>query len=255
MSMEDILKVLASSRQQGNSTQGTDPMAELLGGLLGGGQSQSHAPLPSSHVQPPSQGGVNLSDGIDAGDVIGLLGGLMNASQQQPQAAASQQPVSEVSGMMSMLEMVMGGGNNPGTNDPIMNLLKPYIAPLAKKANISPEIAMIVVSFVAHKLLAHHPSSGRDSNTFNFEDMVQQMGSGKIDTRILKDSGMTNELSRKTGLDEATAAKSLDMAFSLVGRGVAGAMNQNATMPTAKPSAAGAARPLGVKNSAGAKKR
>ena len=57
MSMEDILKTLVNSRQQGNSAQDADPMASLVGSLLGGGQ---------------SQGGVNLSDGVDAGDVAGL---------------------------------------------------------------------------------------------------------------------------------------------------------------------------------------
>jgi hypothetical protein len=40
MSMEDILKVLVNSRQQGGSSQGSDPMTDLIGGLLGGGQSQ-----------------------------------------------------------------------------------------------------------------------------------------------------------------------------------------------------------------------
>lgn len=35
MSMEDILKVLVNSRQQGSSSQTADPMAELIGGLLG----------------------------------------------------------------------------------------------------------------------------------------------------------------------------------------------------------------------------
>ena len=81
--------------------------------------------------------------------------------------------------MMGLLEMVMGGQGGSTANDPIMGLLKPFVAPLAKKANISPEIAMIVVSFVAHKLLAHHPTSGRDSNTFDLDDMLQTNGFGQ----------------------------------------------------------------------------
>lgn len=207
MSMEDILKSLVNSRQQGNSTQGADPMSSLIGGLLGG----------------QSQGGVNLSDGIDIGDVAGLVGGLMGGAQ--PSQGASQQPAGGLGGMMGMLESVMGG-QGAGANDPIMGLLKPYIAPLAKKANISPEIAMIVVSFVAHKLLAHHPTSGRDSNSFDLDNMLQQIGSGKIDLSVLHNSGMVNELSKKTGLDEETAAKSLDLAFSMVGKGAASFVNK-----------------------------
>jgi len=213
--MEDILKTLVDSRQQGDSAQGADQMTNLIGGLLGG----------------QSQGGVNLSDGIDLGDVAGLVGGLMGSAQQQPQAA-SQQPDSRLSGMMGMLETVIGG-QGAGANDPMMGLLKPYIAPLAKKANIPPEIAMIVVSFVAHKLLSHHPTSGRDSNSFNLDSLLQQIGSGKIDPTLLHNSGMVKELSKKTGLDEATAAKSLDFAFSLVGKGAASLINRPAAVKPA----------------------
>ena len=85
---------------------------------------------------------------------------------------------------------------------------------------------MIVVSFVAHKLLAHHPSSGRDSNSFNLDEMLQQMGSGKIDPTILQNSGMVSELSKRTGLDEATAEKSLQLGFSMVGKSAAGLLNK-----------------------------
>ncbi len=41
MAMEDILKALVDSRQQPASQQGADPMANLIGGLLGGGQPQA----------------------------------------------------------------------------------------------------------------------------------------------------------------------------------------------------------------------
>ena len=185
--MEDILKALVSSRQQNSSSQSADPMAGLIGSLLGGGQ---------------------------------------------PQAQTSSQQAG-LGSMMGVLETVMGGQSGAMANDPIMALLQPFVAPLAKKANIPPEIAMIVVSFVAHKLLAHHPTSGRDSNTFNLDDMLQQIGSGKIDSAMLHNSGMVKELSKKTGLDEATAAKSLEVGFGLVGKRAVGLMNKS--KPTAKP--------------------
>lgn len=178
MSMEDILKVLVNSRQQGSSSQTADPMTELIGGLLGS----------APQAQTPSQ----QTDGL--------------------------------SGMMGLLETVMGGSQAGGAaqsslvNDPIMMLLQPYVEKLAKKMNIAPEIAVIVVSYVAHKLLAHHPSSGRDSNSFNLDDMLQQMASGRIDSSILQDSGMVKEISKSTGLDEATAIKTLDTAFGMLGK-------------------------------------
>jgi hypothetical protein len=158
----------------------------------------------------------------------------MGGAQNQQNAGGQQ--AGGLSGMMGMLESVMGGGQSGSAmNDPIMGLLKPFVGPLAQKANISPEIAMIVVSFVAHKLLAHHPTSGRDSNTFHLEDMLQQIGSGKIDPNLLHNSGMVKELSMKTGLDEAAAAKSLEVGFGLVGKSAAGLINKSA--PTAKPKA------------------
>lgn len=206
--MEDILKALVSSRQQGNSAQAVDPLAGLMGNLLGGEQQ--------------SQGGVNLSDGIDMGDVAGLVGGFMAAQKLQ---GTSQQSAGGLGGMMGVLESVMGG--KQAGNDPVMLLLQPFVEPLAKKAKISPELAMIVVSFVAHKLLAHHPTSERDSNQFDLEDVLGQVSSGKVDSGLLHNSGMVRELSKKTGLDEATAEKSLQLGFSMVGKGAASLIAKN----------------------------
>ena len=153
MSMEDILKALANSRQQGSSSQGTDPMTDLIGGLLGGAQ--------------------------------------------QPQAQASNQQGGGLGNMMGMLEMIVGGNQGGAafqSANPIMMLLQPYVEKLAKKANIPPEIAMIVVSFVAHKLLSHHPTSGRDSSSFDLDNLLGQMGSGKIDKSIYETSGMVRDI-------------------------------------------------------------
>ena len=203
MSMEDILKVLVNSRQQGSSTQGSDPMSDLIGGLLGGAQGQSHAPVaPASYQQ----------------------------QQQQTQSGGG------LGDMMGMLEMFMGGNQSGVTqsaaaSDPFMMLIQPYVGKLAKKANIPPEIAMIVVSFVAHKLLSHHPTSGRDSSSFNLDDLIGQMSLGKVDKSIYETSGMVKEISKSTGLDESTASKTLDAAFGLFGKQI-----QSAAAPTtAKP--------------------
>lgn len=221
MSMEDILKELVNSRQQGGSSNSADPMASLISGLLGGGQ-------------PQRRGSSQQSGGDMAGSLVNLLGTVMGSADQQPQNNPSQQS-GGLGNMMGLLETVMGGGQGGSpANDPIMMLLKPFVTPLAKKANISPEIAMIVVSFVAHKLLAHHPTSGRDSNSFNLDDMLQQIGSGRVDSNMLQNSGMVKEISAKTGLDEATAANTLNAAFNMMGNHL-----QSGTRPTAKAKAAG----------------
>jgi uncharacterized protein YidB (DUF937 family) len=226
MAMEDILKMLVNSRQQGgssNSPDNQDPMGALVGSLLGGGSSGNQDALG------------------------GLVGSLLGGGQ--PQAGGNQQPASGLSGMMGLLENVIGGSST-GANDPIMGLLQPYIAPLAKKANISPEIATIVVSYVVHQLLAHHPTSGRDSTAFNFEDMFQQMGSGRIDQNMLQSSGMVKELAARTGLDEATAAKSLELGFTLVGKGAASLINRSASKQGASVNAG--AKPMSTGGKGGA---
>ncbi len=188
MSMEDILKVLVNSRQQGSSSaQGSDPMTDLIGGLLSGAQGQSHAPVAPAGYQQ---------------------------QQQQTQSGG-------LGDMMGLLEMFMGGNQSGATqsaaaSDPIMMLIQPYVGKLAKKANIPPEIAMIVVSFVAHKLLSHHPTSGRDSNSFNLDDLIGQMSSGKVDKSIYETSGMVKEISKSTGLDETTASKNFGCRVRLI---------------------------------------
>ncbi len=195
MSMEDILKVLVNSRQQGSQQKAAaDPMTELIGSLLGGVQSQGQTNPP---VPPASY-----------------------YQQQQ------QQQTGGLGSMMGLLEMVMGGNQGGVTSqvsmagNPIMMLLQPYVEQLAKKMNIPPQIAMIVVSYVAYKLLAHHPTSGRDSNSFDLDDLLKQMGKGRIDPHVFQDSGMVRDISRSTGLDEATATKTLNAAFRMFGKQV-----------------------------------
>ena len=188
MSMEDIFKVLVNSRQQGTSSnQGSDPMADLIGGLLGG---------------------------------------------QQRTPGASQQ--GGLGDMMGMLEMVMGGNQTGSTkqaaagSDPLMMMLQPFVAQLAKKINIPPEIAMVVVSLVAHKLLSHHPTSGRDSNSFDLDDMLGQMNSGNINSDVLNQSGMIREVSQRTGMSQADSEKALSTALTMFGSQLGGGVVKTA---------------------------
>lgn len=248
MSMDDILKVLVESRQQGgtqSSSKGSDPMSDLIGGLLGGGGSGGSSDLMSGMLgsllgggQPQAGnqqqdamsgmlgsllggGGQPQTSNQGSGSMSDLLGGLMGG-----QAQTGGQQAGGLGTIMSLLEMVTGSGQQTGTaqssltssNSPIMNLVQPYITPLANKLKISPQLAMIVVSFVLEKLLAHHPTSGRDSTQFDLDQMLNQLNSGKLDPKIIKNSGMVEELSKATGMNQAMAAKSLNTAFTMVGK-------------------------------------
>jgi hypothetical protein len=227
--MEDILKALVNSRQPNyqSQQQNADPMAELIGSLLGGGQPAT--PQRYSQQQQGQSGGLS--------DMMGLLEMFMGGNQQQ-----QANPM-----------------NQMGINNPIMMLLQPFVDKLAKKMNIPPQIAMMVVSFVVYKLLAHHPTSGRDSNSFDLDDMLKQMTTGKVDPNILQNSGMINELSRQTGLDQATAAKSLETAFGMFGKPVKAGMtpsrgvSRTTTTTRKSPVSGNRLRNAGVKG--GASKR
>lgn len=219
MSMDDILKVLVDSRkQQPSASQSADPMTDLIGSLLGGGQTssgQSSDPMAGmlgnllGGGQAQSGGSAQQSDMMT--EALGnLLGGQSSSTGQQ----------SGLGGMMSLLEMFTGagGGQSALTGNPLGGLLQPLVKPLAEKLNISPEIATVIISFVLQKLLAHHPTSGRDSTQFNIDDLFGQLSEGKLDPSMIRNSGMVEELSRATGLDKAQAQKSLNTAFAMVGR-------------------------------------
>jgi hypothetical protein len=225
MSMDDILKLLVESRQQGQSqrpSQQSDPMTDLIGGLLGGGGQSSGGGQQADPLsgmlgsllgggQSQSSGGNQQSDAMT--DVLGsLLGG-------GGQSQAGNSPQSGLGNIMGLLEMVTGaGGQSTLGSNPIAGMIQPFVKPLAEKLKISPELAMIVVSFVLQKLLAHHPTSGRDSTQFNIDDLFSQLGTGKLDPNVIRNSGMVEELSRATGLDKAQSQKSLNTAFAMVGR-------------------------------------
>lgn len=226
MSMDDILKLLVESRQptERPSPQ-SDPMTELIGGLLGGGETAGGGQadaiagmlgnLLGGSGQASSQAGMGQSNAM-AGMLDSLLGG-------SPSQMGGQQ--TGLSGLMSLLEMFTAAGGQSGLGQPAMasspltGLLQPLVEPLAKKLKIPPELAMVVISFVLQKLLAHHPTSGRDSTQFDLDDLFNQLSAtGKINPNILQNSGMVEELSRLTGLDQATATKSLNTAFTMVGQ-------------------------------------
>jgi len=224
MSMDDILKVLVDSRkQQPSASQGADPMTDLIGSLLGGGQTsggQSSDPMAEmlgnllggaqSQAGGTSQGSEAMTDMLGS-----LLGGQSSASGGQQ---------SGLGGVLSLLEMFTGAGQQGSANQsmltgsPLGGLLQPLVKPLAEKLNISPEIATVIISFVLQKLLAHHPTSGRDSTQFNIDDLFGQLSAGNLDPKLIQNSGMVEELSSVTGLDKAQARKSLNTAFAMVGR-------------------------------------
>ena len=223
MALDQFLGAL-SGGESNNSNQGTggqDALSGLLGGLLGGqsgGQQDGMTQL---------LGGLLGGQGGGQQDCMTqLLGGLLSG-QTQNQATGQNGQLGDALGM---LEGLMGSGGagqalgitNQGSNltagDPVMQLLTPLVDELAAKTNIPPQIAVVVVSFVAHQLLSSHPASGRQS-LVDVPQLQQQLSSGQgVSHDYLHASGLVGQLVQQTGLDKNTAAKSLKTVFDMLGQ-------------------------------------
>jgi hypothetical protein len=212
MTMENLMKALmesATQSQQGTPQQsaGGDAMSQVLGGLMGAG------------AQALSQQGGAGGGGALSQVIGGLLGGGAQGGNQGDQ-------------LLGALEQVIGG--QPGTgqpltpntstpnlsaNDPIMLLLQPVVTQLAAKANISPQIAMVVASIAVHYLLSSHPSTSPNA-PMDLGNVMQQLSSGSISSTTLNKSGMVNDVMQATGLSKPEAVKSLNATFGALSASV-----------------------------------
>ncbi len=183
MSMEDLIKQMLGGATASKPQQktGADPLADLLGGILGGVTQQQ-----SSGSAPQGAAGGGIADilgGImggadgkmDAGDLAGILGGILGggaAAQSgsggagtQPSAgglgdilggilgaggATTPQPSTGTGGLGGILGAILGsGGSGVASN----SFLAPIANALAERLNLSPAIAQMVVSYVVSKFL------------------------------------------------------------------------------------------------------
>lgn len=242
MSMEDLLKAIlagaggqmSSQAPQGRSQQ--DPLADILGAILGG-------------TQPP--GGAQQG----AGDLQDILGGILGGGTQQPrgaqQGAGDLQDILEgilgggaqqagraqqgTGGIGDILGGILGGGSSMSSN----TFLGPIVENLAKQLGLPPAIAQMVVSFVLSKILgsaasrattpsqitrpsqalpSQRPAQPQAQQGLDLDDLLEQMSAGQaLDTGYLSRTGMTQELAAQTGMDTETAAMSLQQALQMLG--------------------------------------
>jgi hypothetical protein len=210
MALDDILNAFIGGGipAPGQTPTAGDPLAEILQGILGGGASPAGA-SPGMGVDP--LGGL----------LEGILGGGMAPGGSQ--------------GGMGLLPG-MGGG------EASMNgLLAPLADALAQKLGLPPEIAMMVVSFLGAKLLsgaggaaggAAGAKKGRSARSqatpqaLDLDSLLETMGS---------DKGAARELAEQTGLDPATAERTLQEAIGMIG----GGRQTRKPQPSNRPSGGG----------------
>lgn len=157
------------------------------------------------------------------------------------QASGSQGAGSSQPGLGSLLGGLQGNGAGTG-GDPLAGLLggllggdqgnagfttsgsgsplDALIMPLAQKLGISPEIASIVVTFLLNALVSGK-MAGRSRETaatgMDLGDAVAGFGSNKTARSGAASNQLALELSQETGLDQETAARSIDEFVNLLG--------------------------------------
>lgn len=180
----------------GNDPTKNDPLGDLLGSLLGGdqaiqGQTQNPGDPLDQFLGNISGNANTASSGSPGGGSLGeILGGLMGGAQQ--------------GGMQGGAP----GGGAPGANAS----LAPIIDAIAEKIGIPPQIATTIVTFALSQLM-----SGQGNQ------LAQMLGGrGTVSREYLRDSGLADQLTQQTGMDNETAVKSLQQVFQAFGSQMGG---------------------------------
>jgi hypothetical protein len=185
MSMEDLLQAIlggagAQLPSKGAQSGGQqDPLAEILGGILGGGAQQpgstqqgagdigdilgsifgGGAQQPSSGAQPGAGGIGDILGSIFGGstqqpgsaqqgavDIGDILGSIFGGGAQQPSPGAQQ----SAGGIGDILGGILGGGAGINSN----TFLGPIVQKLAQQLGLPPAIAQTVVGFILNKMMS-----------------------------------------------------------------------------------------------------
>ncbi len=216
MGMENIMKALmqsaAQSQGQGTPQQqgGGDLLSGVLGGLMGGGQPAM-----------PQQGDADMLSGA-LGSLMG--GGAQGGSQGDMMLGALEQIIGGRPGQGQQLGLSQAASANMGSmgmNDPLSSMLQPVVSQVAAKANIPPQVAMVVASIAMHYLLSSHSSTSVKA-PMDLGSVMQELQSGGLSANTLHQSGMVNDVMQATGLNKQGAQGSLDALFNMLAGHVQG---------------------------------
>ena len=236
---------------EAQGAQGGDVLSSLLGGLMGGGGAQS---AQGAGDLGSLMGGGGAQGAQGGGVLDGLLGGGGAQSAQQGagdlgslMGGGGAQGAQGGDVLGSLLGGLLGGGVPQGGQQmptasagiSSNSFLAPIVNGLAQKLGLPPAIAEVVVSFALTQLLnslmnrasaggapgmqslASPQRAGEGAGDLQMEDISQRFQSGQaIDTKYLRSAGLSQQLADQTGLDQKTAAASLEQAFQLLGGGL-----------------------------------
>lgn len=208
--MDELMKaILGEAGGTGGGSRGqSSPIADLIGGILGGGAAPSGR-------RAPAQGQDPLADLIG-----GILGGGGGGSARGGNAQGTGQ-------ILDLIGAIMGGGAAPSGARGGQEV-NPISAMLAEKLGIPPQVAQVVVAFFMSKLLSgmtgqqggqpeSYKSGGRDKDDIDLDDLLEVMDNDKALNARLSHSGMPQELAAKTGMDPKLASQSLEQLVKIIG--------------------------------------
>ncbi len=196
-----------STSSSGGQSMDMGGMGGLLGALLGG----------AGASQQPASYDTGSGGQADMGSLLGSLLGGAGASQQP----ANYDTGSGGGGLGSLLGALLGGGSQSNSSMGLLggllgggNTGSPFDAlalPLAKKLGIPPQLASIIVMLVANALLGKNKNRAGevDVNRAELSDVMALYNSGEFNSSAVQNNQLVQEISQQTGLDHATAARSI----------------------------------------------
>jgi hypothetical protein len=222
-SLDDVLGSISASEKPTSRRSapvqqdaGGDVLGSILGSMMSGGA---------------QTGGTSSQQGA-GGDMLGsLLGGLLGGETPAPSSAPTpsrrsrstkQMPASGADPIGSILGGLLGtdvaGGAGAIANNPLTNVfVAPIADALARKTGMAPGIARVVVVFGLTTLMSAMTQQGSRKG-FNASDLVERLSTdGTVSQKYLKDSGLVSQLAQESGLDQKTAAQSLQQVFQALG--------------------------------------
>ncbi len=233
--LESILKASAQSVMQQDNDQtnqaAADPISDLLGGILGGNKApQQRAPAQQSDPINDILGGIlggNSQNSRSAprqqasgGGIQDLIGGLIGGNASKGQQHQN--------GMADMLQIIMGGasGRSNASNNFIAKML-------SDKLGIPPAIASAAVAFFMAKMIERQMDKQRRpsgqggrfeaggsriaADSLDLDDLLDSMDDDDTLGMKFNESGMANDLARKTGLSPDQANHTLQEIVHIVG--------------------------------------
>ncbi len=223
-SMDQVLGTLSSGPATGGQSTGGDVLGSILGSMMGGGApAQSGGGDVLGSILGSMMSGGTTPSGMPTqsggSDVLGsILGSMMGGGAPQggmpsrgmPASGAGADPLGTILG--GLLGGGMQGGGMGSSALGSNAFLAPIIDAIANKLGIDPKIAQVIVGFALSALMSG--ALGGGNQQFDSAGLVARVSSGKpITQKYLKESGLLSELTAQTGLDQKTAAKSLQQVF------------------------------------------